>query len=192
MNERTPFYGTGTAVGASSNKSAAEGEVAPEVLLRAAKALLLSLLTQRPPGSKRCNAFDSYTAMSAAVPKGDWFSATGSDAAAAAAAGDPGANTHPYNPFDSYTAAAAPGDAGVAMADPGADTHPYRALLFGAAVGLGGLRFTVARVCRSRARDQPRRRQAGVTSQRLHRGRGPMRSGWWCVCEERAVKVGVV
>ena len=137
MNKRTPFYGTGAAVGASSNKWAAEGEVAPEVLLRAAKALLLSLLTHRPPGSKRCNAFDSYTAMSAAVPKGDWFSATEADAAAAAgdasvAMPDPGANTHPYNPFDAYTAA--PGDAGVATADPGANTHPHSALLFGVAL----------------------------------------------------------
>ena len=142
MNKRTPFYGTGAAVGASSNKWAAEGEVAPEVLLRAAKALLLSLLTHRPPGSKRCNAFDSYAAMSAAVPKGDWFSATEADAAAAAgdasvAMPDPGANTHPYNPFDAYTATAAPGDA--ATANPGANTHPYSALLLGVAVGSGGV-----------------------------------------------------
>ena len=45
--------------------------VAREVLLQAAKALLLSLVPHH--GSKQCNTFESYAAMAAAVPKGSWF-----------------------------------------------------------------------------------------------------------------------
>ena len=74
--------------------------VSREVLLQAAKALLLSLLPHR--GSKQHSAFASYAAMAAAVPKGNWFDggdASGGDGDAMAAAGSaaaPGEHCYEY------------------------------------------------------------------------------------------------
>ena len=83
--------------GASSCDSPSQTRgVEPEVLLQAAKALLLSLLPYRVRGSgaQRLGAFGSYAAMAAAVPKGNWFGAVddaaASDTSSGGAAAAPG------------------------------------------------------------------------------------------------------